>query len=384
MLGGGAAERAGIVPGPGSGRASGGVHTVGLLVNPVAGLGGTVALKGSDGAEAQRRARALGAAPRAAERAALALAELRTRLPGVRVVTVAGDMGEDVLPGAAEVVCDRPLRTTAADTRRAAGALIEAGAGLLLFAGGDGTARDVLDALGGGFPAVGIPAGVKMHSAVYAVSPRAAGEVAAAYLSGAATAAPSEVMDRDGDDIVLYGLLSVPRVAERVQRGKVGSSLTGGDDLAGIAAEVDAGRRAGGVDVYGPGTTTHGVLRLLGVDAPPTGVTAVADGSCLAADADAAALLRLSTGRPARIVVSPIGGQGFLFGRGNQQITPALLRAVGRDGVVVVCGETKLAALGGRPLLVDTGDDALDRSLTGYLPIVTGRRRHVMYRVGER
>ncbi|HEY1176092.1 MAG TPA: ATP-NAD kinase, partial [Phytomonospora sp.] len=158
-------------------------------------------------------------------------------------------------------------------------------------------------------------------------------------------------------------------------------------DLAGIAAEVDAGRRAGGLDVFGPGTTTHGVLRLLGVDTPPMGVTAVADGSCLAADADAAALLRLAAthgGRPARIVVSPIGGQGFLFGRGNQQITPDLLRAAGREGLTVVCGEAKLAALGGRPLLVDTGDDALDRMLTGYLPIVTGRRRHVMYRVGER
>jgi len=351
--------------------------TVGLLVNPVAGLGGTVALKGSDGPDAQRRARALGAAPRAGARVALALAELRARLPGARVVTVAGDMGADVLRGVGwdgEVVCDRPTRTTADDTRRAVAALTEAGAGLVLFAGGDGTARDVLDAL-------------KMHSAVYAVTPRAAGEVAAVFLSGAAATHPSEVMDRDGDDIVLYGLLSVPRLAERVQRGKVGSSRTGGDDLPGIAAEVADGRRTGGVDVFGPGTTTHGVLRLLGVDTPPTGVTAVADGECLAADADAATLLRLAAihaGRPARIVVSPIGGQGFLFGRGNQQITPALLRAAGREGVVVVCGEAKLAALGGRPLLVDTGDDTVDRMLTGYLPIVTGHRRRVMYRVGER
>ncbi|MEV0646010.1 NAD(+)/NADH kinase [Phytomonospora sp. NPDC050363] len=361
--------------------------TVGLVVNPVAGLGGTVALKGSDGAEAQRRARALGATPRAGARTALALAELRARRPGVRVLTVAGDMGGEALRGSGltgEVVCDRPPRTTADDTRRAAAALAKAGAGLILFSGGDGTARDVLDAVGETVPAVGIPAGVKMHSAVYAVTPRAAGEVAAAFLSGTAEPEAAEVIDRDGEDIVLYGLLSVPRLADRVQRGKVGSTRTGGDDLAGITAELADRGTAGLVDVYGPGTTTHGVLRALGVDAPPTGVTVVADGVCLDPDADAAALLRLTEGRRARIVVSPIGGQGFLFGRGNQQITPALLRAVGPERIAVVCGESKLAALGGRPLLVDTGDDDLDATLTGYLPIVTGRRRHVMYRVGER
>ncbi|GLZ75512.1 ATP-NAD kinase [Actinorhabdospora filicis] len=354
---------------------------LGLIVNPVAGLGGTVGLKGSDGAQVQRLARERGAVPRAGTRAALAVAELAARCPDAEILTVAGDMGADAAGPRGRVVCERPETTGPADTRRAVDALVAAGAGLIMFAGGDGTARDVLDALGGRVPAIGIPAGVKMHSAVHAVNPRAAGEVAAAFLAGTAHVAPAEVADREGDAIVLYGLMPVPRLGERVQRGKVGSARTGGDDLAGIAAELAAHAVPGGLDVYGPGTTTHGVLRVLGVDTPPTGVTAVSGGRCLVADADAAALEGLAAGRPGvRVIVSPIGGQGFLFGRGNQQITPALLRGA---TVTVVCGEAKLAALGGRPLLVDTGDDALDASLTGYLPIVTGRGRRVMYKLGE-
>lgn len=353
----------------------------GLIVNPVAGLGGTVGLKGSDGAQVQRLARERGAVPRAGTRAAIAVAELTARLPGVEILTVAGDMGEAVAGPHGRVVCERPETTGPGDTRNAVDALVAAGAELIMFAGGDGTARDVLDALGGRVPAIGIPAGVKMHSAVHAVNPRAAGEVAAAFLSGTAAVAPAEVADREGDAIVLYGLMPVPRLGERVQRGKVGSTRTGGDDLGGIAAEIAAKAVPGGLDVYGPGTTTHGVLRVLGIDTPPAGVTAVSGDTCLVADADAAALEGLAAGRPVRVIVSPIGGQGFLFGRGNQQITPALLRAA---TVTVVCGEAKLAALGGRPLLVDTGDDALDASLSGYLPIVTGRRRHVMYKLGEK
>ncbi|MGA0121568.1 MAG: ATP-NAD kinase family protein, partial [Gaiellales bacterium] len=144
---------------------------IGLVVNPVAGLGGAVGLKGTDGLVEEALAR--GAVPRASDRAAAAIAALPADVP---VATAAGAMGEDALQRAgrtpALLVPGGALTTTADDTRQAVRALADAGVELLLFAGGDGTARDVCAAVGDATPALGIPAGVKIQSAAFAESPR--------------------------------------------------------------------------------------------------------------------------------------------------------------------------------------------------------------------
>ncbi|MEV5748852.1 NAD(+)/NADH kinase [Actinoallomurus sp. NPDC052308] len=363
---------------------------LGLVVNPVAGLGGRVGLKGSDGADVQRRARALGAEPRAAERAALALAELRSRLgAGLTVRTAAGAMGADAVAAAGlrPVVVHEPGRpTTPADTRAAAVALA-AEVDLLLFAGGDGTARDVLDAVGTSVPVLGVPTGVKMHSAVFGVSPRAAGEAAALMAAGGTTLRDAEVMDLDEDAVRegrvsarLYGHLRVPDVPVRIQQRKVGGSVTSPASVGGIAAELRRRLGPGEALVLGPGGTMRAVAAALGADVPVMGVNVLdRDGRLVAADVAAARLEETVRETPAWVAVTPIGGQGFLLGRGNQQISPAVLRAVGADRLLVVATETKLAALGGRPLLVDTGDEDLDRELTGHRPVLTGHGRTAMY-----
>ncbi|MFC4913939.1 ATP-NAD kinase family protein [Actinomadura gamaensis] len=366
----------------------------GLVVNPVAGLGGRVGLKGSDGPAVQARARELGAVPRASDRAAEALSELTARVGAPVVLTAAGPMGEDAVRAAGLEPDVRYVPdgldgpdgpdTTAADTVAAAKALAP-DVDLLLFAGGDGTARDVLDAVGTSVPVLGVPTGVKMHSAVFGVGPRAAGEVAArAAASRAFTEA--EVMDLDEEAVRsgrvsarLYGHLLVPDAPVRVQQRKVGSSAADPHAVGGIAAELAA--RAG-VDplVLGPGGTTRAIAAALGVDVPVMGVNVLRAGRLVAADVNAAELAGIVT-PDTWIAVTPIGGQGFLLGRGNQQISPEVLRAAGPDRLLAVATEAKLAALGGRPLLLDTGDPGLDRALAGHRIVITGRGRTARYPV---
>ncbi|WP_223280813.1 ATP-NAD kinase family protein [Streptomyces antnestii] len=408
---------------------------VGLVVNPVAGLGGRVGLGGTDGPERARLALSLGSRPLAGVRAAAALAELALRTgelagaglarvaPGVRVggtvdappgsprplvVTAAGPLGADSaavagLPARvvyaagggrdASGVETSGVETSAADTAAAVRAVVAEGVDLLLFAGGDGTARDVLAALGDApCPVLGVPTGVKMHSAVFAVSPRAAGEVAAAWLNrkGAVRLRDAEVMDRDEDALAegrvtsrLFGWLPVPDLPVRVQQRKTGSTATAPEAVGGIAAEV-AERVGDGLLALGPGSTTRAVAAALGADVSLTGVDVLrlrpgAAPDVVARDATEDTLLTLG---PAWIALSPIGGQGFLLGRGNQQVSPRVLRASGgRAHLLVVCTEQKLAALGGRPLLLDTGDDALDAELAGHVRVITGRRRTSLYRL---
>ncbi|MFI5530688.1 ATP-NAD kinase family protein [Kitasatospora sp. NPDC051853] len=356
---------------------------VGLVVNPVAGLGGAVALKGSDGAGVQARALALGAVPRAGERAAAALRALHARRPGVLVRTVAGAMGEESARAAGvpyEVAFRAGESTGAADTRAAVAAL--AGADLLLFAGGDGTARDVLDA-GPVGAVLGVPAGVKVYSGCFAVSPFAAGVTAAGYDGRTLEA---EVVDLDEEahragrvGARLYGTLRVPAARARLSGRKTGSSAAPPGSVESVArAAVDA--MAPGVSyALGPGATTLAVGRRLGLELTPLGVDLVRDGELLARDVTEQTLLTHAMSQVTCAVLSVIGGQGFVIGRGNQQFSPRVLERLA--GITVLATQQKLAALGGRPLLVDSGDPLADAALSGPARVVTGHRESVVYRI---
>lgn len=365
---------------------------LGLIVNPIAGLGGRVGLKGSDGPEVQEEARQRGARPMAGARAAEALRAL-AGVEGLEVLAYPDEMGAEAAFSAGlsptvvgEIV---PGRTTAEDTRRAAREMRQHGVDLLLFAGGDGTARDIYDAVGLEVPALGIPAGVKIHSAVYAVSPHAAGDLAALYLRGQVSRLhEAEVMDIDEEAFRrgavaarLYGYLRVPYRSALLQGAKVGGGLGEEAVLQAIAQAVIERMEEGCLYIVGPGTTTRAIAVALGVEKTLLGVDVIAGRGLLAADADESRLLELVHKHPARIIVSPIGGQGYLFGRGNQPISPAVLAAVGRENVIVVSTPAKLQSLQGRPLLVDSGDAVVDRMLSGYVRVVTGYREETVYRV---
>ncbi|MBV1789585.1 ATP-NAD kinase family protein [Marinobacterium sp. D7] len=365
--------------------------TLGLIVNPLAGLGGSVALKGSDGADTVARALSLGAVPRAEQRALSALAPLK-RL-AFKLLTWGGAMGERVAreAGFAPEVIGSPEReeTSAEDTERAARALADAGADLILFAGGDGTARNICAVLGAACPVLGIPAGVKIHSGVYAITPVAAGEIVAMLIRGElVTLANGEVRDIDEEAFRAgqvraryYGELLVPSEHRYLQHVKNGAREDEALVLDDIAADFEESMEPGVRYVMGSGSTVAAIMAHLGLPNTLLGVDLIEDGRLLAADCTAQQLLALTEGYPVRIVITPIGGQGHLIGRGNQQLSAELLARCGRDALYVVATKTKLKSLAGRPLLVDSGDAELDRALSGLIPVHTGYRDRVLYRI---
>jgi predicted polyphosphate/ATP-dependent NAD kinase len=396
------------------------VKRLGLIVNPVAGVGGRVGLKGSDGAEVLRRALELGAVRDAPRRARLALERLARVRDHLEVVTWPGEMGEDEARAAGfeprvlgdfdgrrsyvfceqersgeavAITCDDFVFTTPADTGQAARDLMAAGVDLILFAGGDGTARDICNAVGQGVPVIGVPAGVKIHSAVYAATPAAAGDVAALFLHerpAAVRLREGEVMDIDEQafrenrvSAHLYGYLSVPYVRGLTQSAKAGGVAGEERALNDVATEVIRDMSPGVLYILGPGTTTRTIMTRLGLEKTLLGVDAVRDGALAGRDLTEAGLLRLLDAHPAaHIVVAVIGGQGHILGRGNQQISPAVIRRVGTAAITVIATQTKLLSLEGRPLLVDTGDPALDAELGGYAKVVSGLGERTMYKVG--
>lgn len=369
------------------------VKRLGLIVNPIAGLGGSVALKGSDGADTIRRAREMGAVSQAPRRAIEALEEM-DRIDNLEVVTYWGAMGADEARAAgfepSIVESSDDPNTSSEDTRRATTAMEKRGVDLILFAGGDGTARDICEIVGERVTVLGIPAGVKMHSGVYATTPRAAGLAAAQFLTDETpNTTLGEVMDIDEEAIRkgrvsarLYGYLRVPDDSAHIQSAKWSSTASEADAITVIAAGVVDSMIDDCLYILGPGTTTRGIADELGIEKTLLGVDVILDGLVVAADVTEAQLLNLLDGkRSAKIVVTVIGGQGHVFGRGDPQISADAIRRVGKENVIVVATRQKLATLGRRPILVDTGDRAVDEMLHGYVKVTTGRNESAMVRM---
>jgi len=367
---------------------------LGLVVNPVAGLGGPAGLKGSDGADTQELARVRGAEPHAGERAIRSLRVLAAAVPDAVVLTAGGPMGADAVTAAGlrpEVVWTPDSPTTdGADTTDATAALVTAGAGLVLFVGGDGTARDVVAGNTADGLVLGVPAGVKMYSSCFAVSPEAAGAVAVRWLAEGVPTREAEVLDIDEEALRtgrteprLHALVRVPTWASRTQARKAPTPESEAAAVFAAAAGLQAGLEPGVRYLLGPGGTVAELGRQLGLDVSLLGVDVVLDGALLARDASEAELFVHATAGPARAVVTVIGGQGFLLGRGNQQLSPRVLRALASEPLLVVATQRKLLDLGGRPLLVDTGDPALDAALAGHVRVVTGPGSVAVYPIAS-
>jgi predicted polyphosphate/ATP-dependent NAD kinase len=349
-------------------------------------------MKGTDAPEAAEKARALAIEPAAPAR----MVEVLRALDGnmFDIVAAPGDMGAAEAAAAglsvAVVVGKTTGRaTTAQDTMDAARAMVAAGVELIIFAGGDGTARDILTAAGTAVPAVGVPAGVKMHSAVFAASPRAAAALVERFLAGRTTLGELEVMDIDEaayrDGVLsarLFGYLKGPIARDLIQGPKVSGVAGDAEGLSGMARSVIERLEPGCLLILGPGTTTRAVAAGLGVGKTLLGIDLVRDGVLVKSDAAEADILNaLDETRTACIVVAPIGGQGHVLGRGNQPISPAVIARVGVANITVLASLEKLASLADGCLRVDTGDAELDGRLAGFRRVVTGYRSEAICRV---
>jgi predicted polyphosphate/ATP-dependent NAD kinase len=368
---------------------------LGLIVNPIAGMGGRVGLKGTDGEETLAKARRLGATPVSPTRSIETLREIATIADQIELVTCPGDMGEtEALSCGFDpnmVECTTNGETSATDTRNAALAMMNSQVDLLLFAGGDGTARDICGSIGQNIPALGIPTGVKIYSATFAVNPKRAGELAVKFLQGEVPLREAEVMDIDEQayrngrlSAELYGYLKIPYEEELVQSTKSASFATS-DETASqdmIAEYVVEKMTDDCYYVLCPGTTVKAVSDKLGIAKTLLGVDLVHKRSLLGSDLNEQQLLRLIDQKKAKIIVSPVGKQGFIFGRGNPQISPAVIRKVGKQNVLIIATRNKLSSIGfGRPLLVDTGDDETDGMLSGYARIIIGYKEEAVIKI---
>lgn len=345
-------------------------RTIGFIVNPVAGMGGSVGLKGTDGKTIIKKALALGAQPVAPTRAEFFLSELKTIKERIRLMVGAGEMGEVEAKKygfSCIVVGERKRETSAEDTIEAAKAVKEQGADLLVFCGGDGTARDIFKAVDISIPALGVPTGVKMHSAVFAVNAQAAAKIVTKFLFEILPLKEAEVMDVDEGafrsgrvSAELYGYILIPYEPLLIQGTKTASLTTESElhNQAAIAIYIIENMKPDVLYVLGPGTTTRVIADLLYAEKTLLGVDIFCNRKLFAKDVNEAEILEKIQGRKAQIIVTPIGGQGFIFGRGNQQISPKIIRQVGLDNIIVVATKSKLENL--RSLRVDTGDPSLD------------------------
>jgi len=370
---------------------------LGLVINPIAGIGGSVALKGSDGEGIAEQAIALGATAKSNARASLALEILLPYKDNITIYTVSDDMGESsakALGFTTKVIHEVESEITSErDTEQAVTKLITQDIDLLLFAGGDGTARNVCHIVEDKFPVLGIPAGCKIHSGVYAITPKAAGRVVELMITNQLVSlTDADVMDIDESlfrqGIVKakrYGEMQVPSELRYIQAVKSGGKESDELVLQDIAADVIS-KMDDELFVIGSGSTTAFVMEELALENTLLGVDAVQEQELVASDLTEPKLWQLiqtyQQGQ-VKLVITLIGGQGHIFGRGNQQLSPRVIRAIGKDNIYIIATKTKLNALDARPLITDTGDSELDMELSGYLPVITGYNDQVLYPVAS-
>lgn len=355
---------------------------LGLIVNPIAGVGGPLGLKGSDDGVGALMA-AMGGCAASSHRATIALSALTSI--GCAIITSAGQMGEDAAraAGLAPTIVHSPnLPTGHMDTIAAARDIAATGVDLIAFAGGDGTARDLLAADLGTLPVLGIPAGVKMHSAVFATSPASAGSILIDWHRGRGRPpVVADVMDRDADGAIrLFGALYTPR-SVGMQAAKATMPGNPAGDLERVATSLARQLRDEPLVIVGPGSTMMMVKRGMAGTGTLLGVDAYARGTPVAIDADAATLRTLTCKTPPRLILGVIGGQGFVLGRGNQQIDATVIDRARARGLTVLADAAKLGALRHGTLLVDSGDADLDRAMEAYIRVHTAPGRSTMMKL---
>ncbi len=359
---------------------------VGLIVNPIAGMGGSVGLKGTDGS-AVGKAIAMGAKPITPQRINDTLSHIRRT--DLSFIVAPGKMGEDYIKQfdfKYEVISSIGAATDASDTKRIVAEMLNRNIELLLFVGGDGTARDIYDIVGLKIPVVGVPSGVKMFSPLFALSAVAAAKI---IDNESAQLVDKEVLDIDEDAFragrlgaKLYGFMRVPKNPELLQRKKEPSNVSKPEEQSKeeIARYLIEGIEKDTLYILGPGTTLSTIAEKLHINKTLLGIDAVCNNKLVGADLNEQGLLDIiiKFGK-VKVILTPIGGNGFIFGRASKQFTPEVLKLIDRNNLIVVSTEDKISRL--ECLRVDTGDDDTDEKLRGNIRVITGYKTETFIEV---
>lgn len=366
---------------------------IGLIVNPISGMGGSVGLKGTDGmvSEAVR----LGSIPRALDKTRIFIEQLKGLENVLEIVTCSGTMGEDAVKpygfNVRLVYFPNSENTTAQDTVDAACKMMDEHVDLLIFTGGDGTARDIYTGTGENAVVIGIPAGVKIHSSVFGKTPAKAGELAKLFIEEKTTLTrEAEVLDIDEDEYRkgnvntrLFGYLNVPVERRFMQNKKSPSPLNERSQQYDIAREVIDEMLDDTYYIIGPGSTTRAVMDILNLKNTLIGVDLIYNKKLVANDLSENQILEYISDSPSKLVITPTGGQGYLLGRGNQQISDKVVKRIGKNNIIILATKDKIASFMGEPLLVDTGSSETNDMLKGYVRVITGYRERIMYKINS-
>ena len=363
---------------------------IGLIVNPIAGMGGSVGLKGTDG-DIYKKALKLGAKPVAPKRVSQFLSNLKNK-EDLFLFVAPGKMGENYVKKKGftyEVIGEIKKKTTAEDTKRISNQMIEKSIEILVFCGGDGTARDIYDAIGIEKPVVAIPSGVKMFSSVFALNPRAGAEIIDKFLKETIETLDKEILDINEEsyqhgilDSRLYGYLKVPKVQNLIQAGKDSSNVgrTAEVNKYEIAQHIIENMQNDTLYLLGPGTTIKTIADHLKIPKTLLGIDAIYNNELVGKDLNEKGILQLlDEFKKAEIILTPIGGQGFILGRGNKQITPKILKIIGKKNLKIIATEEKMKGL--KCLRVDTGDIEVDKIFTGLTKVIVRYKQELVVEI---
>ncbi|MHA1805932.1 MAG: ATP-NAD kinase family protein [Promethearchaeota archaeon] len=365
------------------------IFELGLIINPIAGMGGPGALKGTDSREILEKAISMGAKPTALERAKELLQNLTSVKSKIKFLTCPSYMGENSLREMEfnhSLIHDplfdgvsSPYDTTNEHTKVAAKKLIQnPNLRLLIFIGGDGTARDILNAIDKQIPCLGIPAGVKVFSSVFSMNPRVGARLILQYLWDETPLRESEVLDVDEEayrkgtlDVKIYGYMLVPHVPEYSQASKMGTPSSDLDNQERIAKMIIESMEDDTYYLLGPGTTIKVITDELKQEKTLLGVDLMHNRKIVAKDLNEQQILEyLKKGKKVKIILSPIGKQGFILGRGNLQFSPTVLKKIGPKNLIIVSTKYKLSTIKNGVLKIDTRDSQLDEEFKGFYRVI--------------
>jgi predicted polyphosphate/ATP-dependent NAD kinase len=354
---------------------------IGLIINPISGMGGAVGLKGTDGKEILAKAISLGAKPVAFKKAETFLKYLKHLKNRIELLVGFNMMGENEAKkiGYEYKVLGKPKEfTTSQETKEIVKLMLKNKVELIVFCGGDGTARDIMDITDMKCPILGIPTGVKMHSSVFAVNAESGAKIIEYYILGSVFFKESEVMDIDEKafrqgkiSAKLYGYVIIPYVGELIQNIKIASPIVRSEleNQAAIALYViEELLKPNMTFILGPGSTTRVIADLLEEKKTLLGVDLLRNKKIIYNDVNEKQILANITLENAKIIITPIGGQGFIFGRGNQQISSSVIKKVRKENIIVLATKSKLRDI--KVLRVDTGDQELDNDFLGKISVI--------------